>query len=115
MNGNDLCTIRDWLGTTPPSETPTGYSKIIGIINDGIKDDILNLKLLVGEGDDWFSKRVGGDATFGTLIKEGMKIQAIKFIRNLFKWGLKESKDFADANWNVWLNLISLKESSNAC
>lgn len=51
------------------------------------------------------------DGSTGRKLKDyvatNAKIQTIKVIRTETGWGLKESKDFVDTNWDTWIHAIA--------
>ena len=104
MSENELLEVRNWLqerakevaGDKDPTESESHplACVIVDMVNEEIKDNILELKVDAEDGDD---------TTFGDYIRNGLKIHAIKVVRGLFKWGLLESKNFCDSNWDKWL------------
>jgi hypothetical protein len=106
MTGKELLEVRNWLmvrarETTPADKDITESTVhpltcvILDMLNEEIKNNFLTVE--VPQLSVSLPKESVAD-----LVKKGAKIKIIKLIREIFKWGLKESKDFLDARWEMW-------------
>ena len=113
MTGTELWVIRDWLiervkeSTTLSDNVHPLTCVIVDILNEEIKENFLTVlidkTILSG-----YDKTVAGDSSIADCVRHGKKIQVIKTIGEIFKWGLKESKDFADSHWDAWLAKVKV-------
>ena len=104
MTGTELWIVRDWLiEKSVPSDKDVTESEvhpltcvIVDIINEEIKQNLLTTETYITSGEtiaDYVRKDTG-------------KIQVIKTVRSIFGWGLKESKDYVDSQWDAWLEKV---------
>lgn len=106
MTGKELLEVRNWLMARAreaaasdkdisESEVHPLTCVIVELLNEEIKDNFLTVEV------PQLSVSLPKD-TVADLVKKGARIQIIKLIREIFKWGLKESKDFLDVRWDIW-------------
>jgi len=100
MSGAELLEVRNWLMEKTTSESHPLTAMIVDILNEDIKDNILTVD--IPQTCLTLPKEQVSE-----LVRKGAKVSVIKIIRGIFGWGLKECKDFMDANWDTWVSLTS--------
>ena len=95
MNISELQEVMEWV------EGKTNTNPIQRVIDEGIRERVIT------DPNELLEYKYDGQP-MANLVKDEKKIQTIKAIRNVFGWGLKDSKDYLDAHWDEWRATIVL-------